>query len=62
MTKFLKSGELTNNWFEIDAKDAVIGRLVARMMTQSTGPGNYFRLKAQVERKTNSDDFAKRAS
>ena len=27
MTKFLKSSELTSNWFEIDAKDAVVGRL-----------------------------------
>ena len=29
MTKFLKSCELTNNWFEIDAKDAVVGRLAS---------------------------------
>ena len=27
MTKFLKSGELNSNWFEIDAKNAVVGRL-----------------------------------
>ena len=29
MTKFLKSGEITSNWFEIDAKDAVVGRLAS---------------------------------
>jgi glyceraldehyde 3-phosphate dehydrogenase len=39
-----------------------VGRLVARMLVESTGPGNYFRLKAVVVRKTNSDDLAKRAS
>ena len=27
MTKFLKKSELENNWYEIDAKDAVVGRL-----------------------------------
>ena len=39
-----------------------IGRLVARMMTQTTGPGNYFRLKAIVIRKATDDDIFKRAS
>ena len=39
-----------------------VGRLVARMLVETTGPGNYFRLKAVVVRKTNSDDLAKRAS
>ena len=39
-----------------------IGRLVARMMTQTTGPGNYFRLKAIVIRKAADDDIFKRAS
>ena len=39
-----------------------IGRLVARMMTQTTGPGNYFRLKAVVIRKASNDDIYKRAS
>ena len=39
-----------------------IGRLVARMMTQTTGPGNYFRLKAIVIRKASDDDIYKRAS
>ena len=39
-----------------------VGRLVARMLVEETGPGNYFRLKAVVVRKTNSDDLAKRAS
>ena len=39
-----------------------IGRLVARMMTQTTGPGNYFRLKAIVIRKASDDDIFKRAS
>ena len=29
MTKFLKSGEITSNWFEIDAKNAVVGRLAS---------------------------------
>ena len=27
MTKFVKKSEITNNWFEIDAKNAVVGRL-----------------------------------
>ena len=39
-----------------------IGRLVARMMTQTTGPGNYFRLKGIVIRKSSEDDIYKRAS
>ena len=39
-----------------------IGRLIARMMTQTTGPGNYFRLKAIVIRKATDDDIFKRAS
>ncbi len=39
-----------------------IGRLVARMMTQTTGPGNYFILKAIVIRKATEDDIFKRAS
>ena len=39
-----------------------IGRLVARMMTQTTGPGNYFRLKAIIIRKASDDDIYKRAS
>ena len=29
MTKFVKKAELTNSWFEIDAKNAVVGRLAA---------------------------------
>ena len=29
MTKFLKSGDITNQWFEIDAKNAVVGRLAS---------------------------------
>ena len=29
MTKFLKSAEITTSWFEIDAKNAVVGRLAA---------------------------------
>jgi large subunit ribosomal protein L13 len=29
MTKFLKSSELNSNWFEIDAKNAVVGRLAS---------------------------------
>ena len=39
-----------------------IGRLLARMMTQTTGPGNYFRIKAIVIRKAAEDDIFKRAS
>ena len=39
-----------------------IGRLMARMMTQTTGPGNYFRIKAIVIRKAADDDIFKRAS
>ena len=27
MTKFVKKSEINNNWFEIDAKNAVVGRL-----------------------------------
>ncbi len=27
MTKFLKKDEITSSWFEIDAKNAVVGRL-----------------------------------
>ena len=27
MTKFLKKGDLSNNWYEIDASNAVVGRL-----------------------------------
>ena len=29
MTKFLKQSELSSNWFEIDAKNAVVGRLAS---------------------------------
>ena len=29
MTKFVKKNELSNNWFEIDASNAVVGRLAA---------------------------------
>ena len=32
------------------------------MMTQTTGPGNYFRLKAIVIRRASDDDIYKRAS
>jgi glyceraldehyde 3-phosphate dehydrogenase len=39
-----------------------IGRLFARMMTQTTGPGNYFKLRAIVIRKATNDDIFKRAS
>tara|TARA_B100000945_G_scaffold180016_1_gene144257 strand:+ start:197 stop:658 length:462 start_codon:yes stop_codon:yes gene_type:complete len=27
MTKFIKKSEITNNWYEIDAKNAIVGRL-----------------------------------
>ena len=39
-----------------------IGRLMARMLAQTTGPGNYFRLKGIVVRKTGDNDLVKRAS
>ena len=39
-----------------------IGRLLARMMTQTTGPGNYIRIKAIVIRRASDDDIYKRAS
>ena len=29
MTKFTKKSDITNNWFEIDAKNAVVGRLAS---------------------------------
>ena len=29
MTKFVKKAEITNSWFEIDAKNAVVGRLAS---------------------------------
>ena len=29
MTKFVKKSEVKNNWYEIDAKNAVVGRLAA---------------------------------
>ena len=29
MTKFVKKSELTNNWYEIDASNAVVGRLAS---------------------------------
>ena len=35
-----------------------IGRLVARMMIQTTGPGNYFKLRAIVIRKATDDDLS----
>ena len=39
-----------------------IGRLLARMISQTTGPGNYFIIKAVVIRKGSDDDIYKRAS
>jgi len=39
-----------------------IGRLMARLLVQTTGPGNYFRLKAVVVRKGSENDLIKRAS
>ena len=39
-----------------------IGRLMARMLAQTTGPGNYFRLKGVVVRRTGENDLIKRAS
>ena len=29
MTKFIKKGEIKSDWYEIDAKDAVVGRLAS---------------------------------
>ena len=39
-----------------------IGRLMARLLVETTGPGNYFRLKAVVVRKGGDNDLVKRAS
>ena len=39
-----------------------VGRLITRMLVQSTGPGNYFRLSAIVIRRASDDDIYKRAS
>ena len=39
-----------------------IGRLMARLLVETTGPGNYFRLKAVVVRKGGENDLVKRAS
>ena len=40
-----------------------IGRLMARLLVETTGPGNYFRLRAVVVRKgASEDDLLKRAS
>ena len=40
-----------------------IGRLLARLLVETTGPGNYFRLRAVVVRKgASDDDLLKRAS
>jgi len=42
MTKFLKSGDLNSNWFEIDAKNAVVGRLASIIAMIVRGKTNYF--------------------
>lgn len=39
-----------------------IGRLMARMLAQTTGPGNYFRLRGVVVRRSGDNDLIKRAS
>jgi glyceraldehyde 3-phosphate dehydrogenase len=39
-----------------------IGRLMARLLVETTGPGNYFRLKAVVVRNGGESDLVKRAS
>ena len=39
-----------------------IGRLLTRLLVETTGPGNYFRLRAIVVRKGAGDDLLKRAS
>ena len=39
-----------------------IGRLILRIMTQTTGPANYYKIKAVVIRKSSDDDIFKRAS
>jgi len=43
MTKFLKSSELNSNWYEIDAKDAVVGRLasIIAMIVRGKNKTNY---------------------
>ena len=39
MTKFIKKGEVNSKWFEIDAKDAVVGR-VATIVSKIIGGKN----------------------
>jgi large subunit ribosomal protein L13 len=39
MTKFLKKDQLSSNWYEIDAKNAVVGRLatvVSKIIREKT--------------------------
>ena len=40
MTKFVKKSEIENNWFEIDAKNAVVGRLAAVISKIIRGKNN----------------------
>ena len=41
MTKFLKKDQLTSSWYEIDAKNAVVGRLAAIISKIIRGKKNY---------------------
>jgi len=37
MTKFIKKGEIKNNWLLIDAENAIVGRLAAYISTVLRG-------------------------
>ena len=41
MTKFLKKDQLTSSWYEIDAKNAVVGRLATIISKIIRGKINY---------------------
>ena len=40
MTKFVKKSEISSNWFEIDAKNAVVGRLATIIAKIIRGKNN----------------------
>ena len=41
MTKFLKKDQLNSSWYEIDAKNAVVGRLATVISKIIRGKTNY---------------------
>ena len=45
MTKFVNKNQINNNWYEIDAKNAVIGRLAA-IITKIIRAVSYTHLRA----------------